>query len=192
MKQGFTLIEVMVATMIMSLMILGLLSYVQFGSELWRKGEQTITLNNNARALSEGISRDLTLATKVMIPPLGATSAKLIYTLPLATGTSFGTVDIIISKGTDNVLRRKATNITGVALITSGAETTNKIFKSRLEYALARDVATFVVTRVSTWSVIVDLGLESIKFGPETDEVNNPTDSVKLEASYTFLIPGVM
>lgn len=182
----------MVATMIMSLMILGLLSYVQFGSELWRKGEQTITLNNNARALSEGISRDLTLATKVMIPPLGATSAKLIYTLPLATGTSFGTVDIIISKGTDNVLRRKATNITGVALITSGAETTNKIFKSRLEYALARDVATFVVTRVSTWSVIVDLGLESIKFGPETDEVNNPTDSVKLEASYTFLIPGVM
>ena len=190
-KPGFSLIEVVISTTVMAVMIVGLLSYVQFGSELWVKGERTITMNNNARAVSEAISRDLTLASDIIEPTLGVTSTQLRYVVPMATGTYYGTVKITLSKGTDNVLKRSAPAFTVVNLITSGAETTNKILKSRLEYPLAKDVATFVVTRISTWSVVVDLGLESIKFGHETGTDENPTDTVKLEASYTFLIPGV-
>jgi prepilin-type N-terminal cleavage/methylation domain-containing protein len=41
-RPGFSLLEVMVATTVMAMMVVSLMSYVQFASEAWRRGKLTL------------------------------------------------------------------------------------------------------------------------------------------------------
>ncbi|MFZ2958660.1 MAG: prepilin-type N-terminal cleavage/methylation domain-containing protein [Candidatus Ozemobacteraceae bacterium] len=86
-RQGFSLIEVMVATAMIASMIIALLSFVSIGADVWRRADQTITLSSEAEMINTYL-RNATLATtKVILPAVGGSGSTFQFDLPVATGT---------------------------------------------------------------------------------------------------------
>lgn len=191
MMAGFTLFEVLMASIVFAMMAGSLLSYVQYGSAAWKKGQQRMTVSSSFRMVSNTIQRDLQQADKVIAPALKQTSTRLKYDIPvLATGTYLGTATLALEwLPVDRILQRRvlttSTNVSNVlgpvSAEVTGPSTTNSALAG-YKFVIARDVATFSVTRVSTWSVDVAVGIESSMSGDE-ERVEN-----KL-ATMTFVIP---
>ncbi|MBI3039198.1 prepilin-type N-terminal cleavage/methylation domain-containing protein [bacterium] len=191
-RPGFTLIEVMVSTLITATMIIALLSYVKAGSDLWKKGEQTVNLSARSRVIFDLVSRDLAYATRVASPAINdysASWASLTYDIPIGTGTFYGTGTFQLDFASKaRTLTRKwkdysfgTANI--VASTTNEAAATSKICRFRHEYLVARDVEAFSVSHPTAFSVIIGVRLSSIT----KDDENNPEQVY--EATNTFIVP---
>lgn len=180
-RRAFTLVEVIVAITIMSLMMMGLLSYVQSGSELWRRGQSTLSLRAYYRMVSESIERDLNQALEVKNEVGGVPLDYIKYIIPAKSGASLGTVTVEIGFA-DGVLKRRLIS-SNFAITGTLSESFNEISRARYEYVLARNVATFSVTRVSSYSMQVNLGLRSVLGDESGFEASK-------NATMTFVIPS--
>jgi len=195
MRSGFTMVEVLVATTVMSLMIISVLSFVEYGSRIWIKGEQTVTMNITYAGICDLLSNSLLYARAIPHPTLAEGSLTYLdFDAFIASGTTFGTVTYRLNwSATTQTLTKKinsfnaASTLNGnlVPTVASEALGPGKIAKERYEFQVARDVATFVVTRLSDWTVAVQVGLESIPFNATASE------GVSLCATNTFLAPGI-
>ncbi|HAE38632.1 MAG TPA: hypothetical protein DCG57_08335 [Candidatus Riflebacteria bacterium] len=182
-RRAFTLVEVIVAITIMALMMVGLLSYVQSGSELWRRGQSTLNLRAYYRAVSDGIERDLNQALAVA-NTVGSVNNKMRYLVPLKQGALLGTATLEILHA-DGILKKQLITVSpGFTIVTSLSMSDNQVTRSRYEYVIARNVATFTVARVSSYSMQVNLGLRSILGGDESGF------EASKNATMTFVIPS--
>ncbi len=143
-KQGFTLVEVLVSTIVMTMMMVSVIAYVQYGGEIWRKGHNKISSENYKRMAFELIRQDLMRATSVVEPAVSTTGMTtdihLGYTLLVGGVTR--TCKIFIATASERVLNRFSDN-------------------GSLDMRIARNVANFSVNRISTWTLEILLEIQS-------------------------------
>lgn len=184
-NRAYTAVEVLVATTVLAMMSVTLLSFVSFASEVWRRGQQKANLIGFSRIVKDSLQRDLSQTINVISPDPESVGPAMKYELPVrAFGTnSLGLMTVAIEHDTANrILNRRLT--TSTFPISDGADVSGSVTRSRYEYVLIRDCASFTVTRPSSWTVDVYLGVQSLPLGGNTSmEASN-------EATMTFLIPG--
>ena len=73
-KKGFSLAEVLIATIVRSMIMGSVLAFVQYSGEIWRRGNDKISAQNYNRMAFELIKQDLLEATSVSTPTVGASS----------------------------------------------------------------------------------------------------------------------
>ena len=80
-KKGFTLVEVLIATIVMSMMMGSVLSFVQYSGQIWHKGNEKIQAQNYNRMAFDLIKQELLSADSVTIPSgVGKKSKRIVYT----------------------------------------------------------------------------------------------------------------
>lgn len=180
--------EVVVSTTILALMIVSLLSFVQFASILWRKGEQTIMIANNSRMVMEALNRDCYRAVAIRYPRFSdGQIGSLTIDVPISTGTYNGTGTIKFEVETGGILWKRLTDFSGsggIAGALADEDAPQEIYRGRYEYPVARDVTSFTVTRLSSWTINVALSVRSEVFSSDADVT-------EFGATSTFLMPGV-
>lgn len=182
-RRAFTLVEVIVAITVMALMMVGLLAYVQSGSELWHRGQSTINLRAYYRMVSESIERDLNQALAVA-NTVGSVNDKMRYIVPVKQGALLGTATVEILHA-DGILKRHLIEVsTNFSIVGTISVSDNEISRASYEYVLARNVATFSVTRISSYSMQVNLGLRSVLGDDES------AFEASKNATMTFVIPS--
>lgn len=140
-NHGFTLVEVLISTIVMTMMMVSVIAYIQYGSQVWQLGHTKISAENYKRMAFELIKRDLMRAESIQSPAVSSTgtttSNSLIYRINAKSHT------ISIATPTEMILYR--------------ACPTDTAFNMRI----ARNIATFTVNRISTWTLEVLLEIQS-------------------------------
>lgn len=162
-KKGFSLTEVLVATIIMSMIMGSVLGFVQYAGSIWSKGDEKISAKNYSRMTFELLKQDLLQATEVSNPPTGDSSSAIIYKKP------------------DNHKKYKITASQSILLRTS-----SKISSATMR--LAKNVAKFNVNRISKHTFEITLQIN----GPEYEDDSGLTasDTISNE-SIILLAPGL-
>lgn len=78
-RRGFNLAEIVVASAVIALMMVSLISYVQSAGTLWQKSHATISLVNEGNTLLDYIEREIWSAEEVSVPAIGASTNQMIY-----------------------------------------------------------------------------------------------------------------
>ena len=139
-KRGFTIVEVITAIIVMSMMLVAVIGFVDYSSTIWQKGTSKVNSQNYMRMTFDLLKQDLNRATAVVEPMPGATGTKIVYLI----GTASNTVRL----DTDMVLKKDA------LVATTGGGSVKKTS------VLARNIEHFGVNRVSTWTVQITLATE--------------------------------
>lgn len=144
-KRAFTLVEVLTATIVMTMMMVSVISYIQYGSMVWQKGHAKVAAKNYSRMAFEMIKQDLLRATFVSDPAASST-----VTVTNGIGYKLQNVTEALKIGllSNNVLQRK---------IDSSDPDKMKIWDNRI----ARNVNQFQVVRISTWTFTINLQIRS-------------------------------
>lgn len=142
-KKGFSLIEILVATIVMSMIMVGVLAFVQYGGEIWHRGQNKISIQNYNNMAFQLLKDDLLQAEKVISPKkISRTKAYPYKSISYKIGGS--TYKVRIASGT---LQREELN------------SSKEIITTRL----ARNAKAFVVYRISTWTFDVSLQIQAEK-----------------------------
>ncbi|PKL42329.1 MAG: hypothetical protein CVV41_14405 [Candidatus Riflebacteria bacterium HGW-Riflebacteria-1] len=164
-KRGFSLAEIIVATIVMTMLMVSVIGYIQYSGEIWQDGYSKISSANYMRMATERIRLDMMSASSITqpaaLPGGNATpTAMLRYAIPGVPGTY--TISIV-----DDLLRRDYANGAASATI-----------------RLGRNVASFTATRLSSWSVQIHLEFKNDV--PEEDG----TYRIISSDTVTFMAPG--
>lgn len=170
-KRGFSLTEVLVATIVMTMIMGGVLGFVQYGGEIWHKGQNKINAQNYSDMAFQLLKDDLLQTVKIHKPNnIGSFSKSLEYII--------GSDRYAIKKEDDSTLTK--TNITESA---SAGSTPAKTIK------IARNVKNFYVYRISTWTFEIGIQIQS---SIKEDENGDPIDPEIISSeSVVLLAPGV-
>lgn len=141
-KRAFSLVEILVSTIVMTMMMVAVIAYIQYGAKIWERGHSSISIENYKRMSIELLKKELMLANQIQCPTNGVISDSLIYTLP------FDGANIYAVTASRTTLIRTKNNI--------------------LDMHIARNVASFSTRRLSTWSVEINLQFET----PPDDDGN--------------------
>lgn len=167
-NSGFSLVEILTATIVMTMMMVAVISYIQYGSEIWRRGHSKISSENYTRMAFELIKQDLLKASLISIPV--ASSAETInasLSLQLKVSPTVPATFSFAVDPTTKVLQKK--------IIAS----TSTTFNTRI----ARNVNFFQVARISTWTFRI-----SIQINGDPDEQGNV--EVISSQSIVLMAPG--
>ena len=162
-KKGFSLTEVLVATIVMSMIMGSVLAFVQYAGNIWQKGNEKISSQNYSRMTFELLKQDLLEATSVSTPKVGFSSNRIIY------------------KKTDNSKSYKITASESILLRTS-----SKISSATMR--LARNVSKFYVNRISSRTFEISLQINGQVY--ENDDGVLASDTISSE-SMVLIAPGV-
>ena len=167
-KKGFSLTEVLVATIVMSMIMGSVLAFVQYSGEIWRRGNDKISSQNYNRMAFELLKQDLLEATSVSTPIVGMSSNRIIYKKP------------------DNSKSYKITASQAVLLRTS-----SKLATATMR--LARNVNAFYVNRISSRTFEISLQIRKEQNEDEIEEFVNgkPVYEIISSESMVLLAPGV-
>lgn len=164
-KKGFSLAEIIVATIVMTMLMVSVIGYIQYSGEIWQDGYSKISGVNYMRMATETIRQDL-LKARVISQPAAMLGGNPVPTpmLRYATSDTAGTYTISID---DTLLIRHWANGPSSATI-----------------RLGRNVASFTATRLSSWTL--QIHLEFRNDVPEED------GNFRIIASETlaFMAPG--
>ena len=79
-QKGFSLTEVLVATIVMSMIMGSVLAFVQYAGNIWQKGNEKISSQNYSRMTFELLKQDLLQAQNVSYPKsIGKNRKKIRY-----------------------------------------------------------------------------------------------------------------
>lgn len=78
-RRGFNLAEIVVASAVIALMMMSLISYVHSAGMVWQKSHATISLVNEGNTLLDFVEREIWHAEEISVPTIGATSIYLQY-----------------------------------------------------------------------------------------------------------------
>ncbi len=170
-KKGFTFTEVMVGTIIMSMILGAVLAYVQYAGNIWKKGSEKIAAQNYSRMAFELIKQDLLDANSVSIPKKERSSDKLIYTK--SDGIKY------------KIIATNSTNISGILVRTSKDSTTSIDYTMRL----ARNVNLFRVNRISDRTFEIALQIKK----EQTEEEIEEGEEIEILSSDSMILiaPGL-
>lgn len=208
---GLTMVEVLIASTVFALMSISLLSFVQYGSQAWKIGHQKLDVGSYYRSVTDTIQRELQQADKVLEPKVnGPASSALKYDLAISSGSAYvGTATFLLEwVPAARIVRRrivaKSTSVANVwsilpriiltkIILVDSDNTDNTYSGTRrtvadtmpigYEFTIARDVATFTVTRTSSWTANIAIGIES-SMGGEDGRVESKLSTM------TFAIPS--
>lgn len=186
-RKGLTMVEVLIASTVFALMSISLLSYVQYGSQAWKTGHQKLDVGTYYRSVTDTIQRELQQADKVLEPRVnGPASSALKYDIAISSGSAYvGTATFLLEwvPSTKTLQRRifaKSTDVSNVwsslpkitiTRVTSvDSDNSNNVTNTMpvgFEFTVARDVATFTVTRTSSWTANIAIGIESSMSGDD-------------------------
>ncbi|OGK06428.1 MAG: hypothetical protein A2W80_11120 [Candidatus Riflebacteria bacterium GWC2_50_8] len=167
-RKGFSLAEIIVSTIVMTMLMVSVIGYIQYSGIIWQDGYSKISGANYMRMITELIRQDLMRAASITEP------AALIG--GNATPTS--------------MLRYSITGITG-ATFTIAVDTTETCLKrysapiiSTMTTRIARNVASFTATRLSTWTVQIHIELQN------DDPEEDGTYRIIASETLSFMAPG--
>lgn len=147
-KNAFSLVEVLTATIVMTMMLVSVIAYIQYGSLVWQKGQTKIAAKNYSRMAFDLIKQDLLKATKIEAPP-----ASTSVTVENALGYK-----MLISGITETFkLGVPDSNMVLQRLIDSGDAGKQQSWNTRM----ARNVSLFQVERISTWTLKIYLQIRT-------------------------------
>ena len=208
-QSAFTLVEVLLSTIIMSMMMVAVLGFIRHGAEIWRKSQEKIELNNYARMVFDLIKQEMYQAEAIYkdnlagysnysgvtaapesskyLPADGAETDGLVYRRKITNWDSSKTKYAIFRIGVDPV------NYTLNRTIQDGfieadnslsdTQTTNLFYKKRWNTKLARKVKSFKVYRTSPWALRVFL-----EFGEDSDDDDIEEDPDISTASHSMVL----
>ena len=164
-KKAFSLVEVLTATIVMTMMLVSVIAYIQYGSLVWQKGQTKIAAKNYSRMAFDLIRQDLMKATLITVPQaLTSTdiAATLTYRIPSA-----GNASVSISLDPPwGKLNRKITGLSTPAIASSHA------------MIIARNVNLFLVERISTWTFKINLQISSEDATEDVRGQNSTPDGI--------------
>ncbi|MDD3146671.1 MAG: hypothetical protein PHD82_05170, partial [Candidatus Riflebacteria bacterium] len=146
--RGFSLVEVLTATIVMTMMMVAVIAYIQYGAMVWQKGQTKIAAKNYSRMAFDLIKQDLMKATEIEAPhasTLVTVENALAYKMLISGTTETFKIGVPDSK---MVLQR---------LIGSADESKKKSWNTRM----ARNVSLFQVERISTWTLKISLQIRT-------------------------------
>lgn len=153
-KKGFSLAEVMISTIVMTMILFSVISFIKSGSDLWRKGQAKISAENYKRAVFEVLKNDLRQAT-IIHDPIASSTAQLVESAIVFTmNTSFGNRKFRIATDANATLKREIDSV-----IPAEMEAYN--------IRIARNVASFSACRISTWTIqiFLEVGTDPNDYG---------------------------
>jgi prepilin-type N-terminal cleavage/methylation domain-containing protein len=166
--KGFSLTEILVATIVMSMIMGSVLAFVQYAGSIWHKGNEKISTQNYSRVTFELLKQDLLLAQNVSYPKQwGKYRKKLRYQTNDLTSTH--TVELT----NDNTLIKYT--------IQSGSTSSTTL-------RLARNVKAFYVNRISSRTFEISLQINGQEY--ENNEGIIASDTISSE-SMVLIAPGV-
>ncbi|MEW6708584.1 MAG: hypothetical protein AB1403_02085 [Candidatus Riflebacteria bacterium] len=143
----------MISTIVMTMILASVIGFIHSGSELWRKGYGKIDAQNYKRATFELIKADLMKAYRIEGPLASTTSQITEHALHYSmTIHSNERCDFRIHLDSDNSLIREIASVA---------------YETNYNIRIARNVASFSVTRISTWTVQVflEIGTDPDDYG---------------------------
>ncbi len=161
-RDGFSLTEIMISTLVMTMMLASVIGFIHSGSELWRKGYSKIDAQNYKRAAFELIKADLMKAYRIEDPMASTTSQitapGLKYSMAIHNGDL---CDFRIMINSDSSLIR---------------DVASPAYETNYNIRIARNVASFSVTRISTWTirVFLEIGTDPDDYG-ERETISSDT-----------------
>lgn len=187
-RGGFTLLEVLVSSLVMAGIMIAAMSHLWYASEVWRRGQQVVMVENQVRMVHDLVKREMLMARDVMEPTVGATSSYIYYAISVASPPStVGTARFFL-KWNDGSAPEPFTLNRNLHANDLGlnAAFAQESFLARHQFLVARDIATFTVTRVSTWTLDVTIGALSTAM-----RADGETQPAAAEISTTLLLPGL-
>lgn len=161
-NKGFTLSEILAAVLIMSMMMVAIVSFVDYSSRIWRTGQEAVNNKNYSRLTFDLISQELMKTEKIDTPTLGENPINFIRLTTKNTTKIHSAITLI-----DDITPKKIFLYRGVSETSAkGKKKSGDVYE---EILLANNVATFTVTRLSTSTVQITLAIES----SEEDEDGN-------------------
>jgi prepilin-type N-terminal cleavage/methylation domain-containing protein len=192
-NSGFTLIEVIISTVMMSMMMFGMLNFVNYSGIAWKKGQEKMDASSYSRMVYECLKRDLLSTSEIGVPLVGNASDSIILANNIKNRQGQETeAKFLIMVDSNNVLVKKILAVTsGKTIDYTGIDdglSANTIFFARhYEAVIARRVMDFEVYRETAKTLKVHLLL-----GREV--LDDATGLFELEAiasqTFTFLVPG--
>ena len=171
-KHGFSLTEVLVATIVMTMIMTGVLGFVQYGGEIWHKGQNKINAQNYSDMTFQLLKDDLLQAESISKPTnIGSSSTMLEYKL--------GGNDYEIKIDSSNSLIKTEKTTATVRATGSAAK----------PIRIARNVKEFNIYRVSTWTFEIGLQIQSSENEDEEGNIIEP--EIISSESVVLLAPGV-
>ena len=161
-KKGFSLTEVLVATIVMSMIMGSVLAFVQYAGNIWHKGNEKISSQNYSRMAFELLKQDLLEATEVTTPKVGYITSRLIY-----------------KKQGNKKYRLTASQS---VLIRTSYKNKNETMR------LARNVGKFYINRISSRTFEISLQINGQEY--ENDDGAIASDTISSE-SMVLIAPGV-
>ncbi len=155
-NRAFTLVEVLTATIVMTMMMVSVIAYIQYGSLVWQKGQSKVAAENYTRLAFDLIKQDL-LNAKEVIHPVASTGLTIENGLGYYLQGVTETMKIGFP-GSDHVLHR---------IIDSSDPDKMRTWNTRI----ARNISLFQVERISTWTFTIKLQVRS------DEEATEDTDS---------------
>ena len=166
--KGFSLTEVLVATIVMSMIMGSVLAFVQYAGNIWQKGNEKISSQNYSRMTFELLKQDLLQATNVSYPKTwGKNRKKIRYQTNDLNSTH--TVELSL----DNTLIRY---------------TKTKDVDGSTTMRLARNVNAFYVNRISSRTFEISLQINGQEYENEDGVIASDTISSE---SMVLIAPGV-
>ena len=166
-KKGFSLAEVLIATIVMSMIMGSVLGFVQYAGNIWQKGNEKISSGNYSRMTFELLKQDLMQADSVSRPSVGNSSQKIVYK------NDNKKYKIEIDK--DTLIR---TSIKSGASSSTGEDTMR----------IARNVKHFGVKRISKRTFEISLQINTPEYENEDGELASDTISSE---SMVLIAPGI-
>lgn len=185
--------EVVVATVLISAMLVSMLSFVQVAADNWRRTDQTINLTAELNTIDHYFTMQSLEALDISYPAVGVTSYTVKFWRTVATGT-LGTTNYYTGK-----LELVHTVLPGTKILTSKSGSTQAlppvvigvadsvpttINRYRYLASLSAHVGVASFTRLATNTVRLFVRLEAPRFA---DDTATPT----LEATMTYFFPNV-
>ena len=170
-KKGFTFTEVIVATIVMSMILGAVLAYVQYAGNIWQRGNEKISAQNYSRMAFELIKQDLLDAKKIHKPKVATSTNRLDYTK--SDGFRYKIAIATDSMGVStNTLIRTSKNSTATATM-----------------RLARNVNVFYVNRISSRTFEISLQIKK----EQTEEEIEEGEEIEILSSDSMILiaPGV-
>lgn len=164
-KKGFTLIEVLITTIVMSMIMGSVLAFVQYAGGVWSRGQEKVSTKNYSRMAFELIKEELLTATEVAKPEIGNREKHLEY--------KYGNDNYKIHVDSENVLVKEKNE-------------NNKV-------RLSRNVKEFEVKRLSKTTFEISLKIQEEQEEEVYDDDGNLIEpEIVSNETMVLIAPGVM
>lgn len=158
-KNGFSLVEILMATIVMTMMMVSVIGYVSTASEIWRKGYEKISAINYERGIIEVIKADMLSTPEIVAPVVGETPAPEFLHYKIQ--TEFGLKAFKLLVDDNSRLRREFQPDAADSFIADQVH-------SHYDLTIARNVKGFTANRISTWTIEI-----FFEIGSDPDENEN-------------------